>query len=397
MTDQDKADPWASLASELGIAPPVGRPEAEPQAIAPASSPAPTSSPVPAPPAPKAPPRKPPERTRSTSDWDTLASELGLPPESLPREQPAPTEARREEPVAREEEPAPRAEPVEPEIREPSIFGEEAGGFAETVDLMEDTTEFTERAAETAESPPETEEQRLSRRRRKRRRRGRGTSRADATQPAAERSELDLPAAPEEVPVAETAADEIAAGDAVANEGPGDEAGEEDRSGRRRSRRSGRRRKRRPEGAEVREEAAGESESDASEARPPRDFRPEGSEFAPRDDADDYADEAGDEAGDDKEFRVGHRAIPTWDEAIGLIIAKNMESRAKRPNGGQARGHGNRDRRVTAPHAEREEYTEGILRLSLKAEPGARARTPARSGRDGRAPMSEICQSCPAE
>jgi hypothetical protein len=372
MTDQSKPDPWASLASELGIEPPVGQPEAEPQVVAADSSPAPelssapASAPIPALPPAKVPPRKPPERTRPASDWDTLANELGIPPESLPREQPAPPPARREEPVARQEVPASRVEPVEPEFQEPevlepSIFGEEAGGFAETVDLMEDTIEFTERAADTAdtaESPAESEEQRSSRRRRKRRRRGRGGSRTDAPQTATEQTDLALPAAPEEVPAAGTAGDEIATDEAVAREIPGDEAGDEERSGRRRSRRSGRRRKRRPEGAEPREKTAGqpEAEAGADDARPPREFRPERSEFAPRDDADDadeanddFADGAGDdfadEAGDDKELRVGHRAIPTWDEAIGLIIAKNMESRAKRPNGGQARGHGGRDRR----------------------------------------------------
>lgn len=360
MTDQDKADPWAALASELGVDATTSKPEEETQA----APPAPAAAPAP-PPAPKVAPRKPPERVRSTSDWDALASELGIPPESLPREQPAlpreqhalpreqpaPIEIRHEEPILQEdrqeEEPATQPEPCEPLSIEPSIFGEEAGGFAETVDLMEDTTEFTERAAGTAESPAESEEQRTSRRRRKRRRRGRGASRADATQPpAAEPSELELPAASEELPVADVAEDQSVAGDAVASEVPGVEAGAEERSGRRRSRRSGRRRKRRPEGTETREETAGEPESDAGEAHPPRDFRPEPSEFAPRDDADDdSADEYVDEGDDDKELRVGHRAIPTWDEAVGLIIAANLESRAKRPSSGQSRGHGGRDRR----------------------------------------------------
>ena len=45
--------------------------------------------------------------------------------------------------------------------------------------------------------------------------------------------------------------------------------------------------------------------------------------------------------------RLGFRGIPTWEEAVGLIVNKNLENRAKRPNGGQhGRGHrGPRDGR----------------------------------------------------
>jgi hypothetical protein len=275
------------------------------------------------------------------SDWDALASELGIPPELRPREPLASAEASRVEPAIREEReelPAPSSQPAEPEIREPSVFGEEAGGFAESVDVMEDTTEFTERAAESPESTPETEEQRSSRRRRKRRRRGRGGARDEAAPGASEAgdsSELLLPEAPAESVPQQPFAEEVVPGDAVAEEISGGEATDEERSRRRRSRR---RRKRRPEGDEPR--AAAEAGPEATgEDRPRRERRPERSESAPRDDADDFTDEAD----DDQELRVGHRAIPTWDEAVGLIIAKNMEARAKRPNGGQARG--NRDRR----------------------------------------------------
>ena len=44
------------------------------------------------------------------------------------------------------------------------------------------------------------------------------------------------------------------------------------------------------------------------------------------------------------EIRPAFRSIPTWDEAVGLMVAKNMESRGKRPSGGQGRG-GRRDNR----------------------------------------------------
>lgn len=62
---------------------------------------------------------------------------------------------------------------------------------------------------------------------------------------------------------------------------------------------------------------------------------------APREPADD--DRLADEDDDDKEARFIHRGVPTWSEAIGLIIDANMEARAKRPNGtGGSRGRGGR-------------------------------------------------------
>ena len=38
--------------------------------------------------------------------------------------------------------------------------------------------------------------------------------------------------------------------------------------------------------------------------------------------------------------RVGFRKIPAWEEVVGMLITKNLESRAKRPNGGAPRGRG---------------------------------------------------------
>lgn len=41
--------------------------------------------------------------------------------------------------------------------------------------------------------------------------------------------------------------------------------------------------------------------------------------------------------------KAGFRNIPTWQEAVGIIVATNLESRAKRPgNGGSPRGRGGR-------------------------------------------------------
>ena len=46
---------------------------------------------------------------------------------------------------------------------------------------------------------------------------------------------------------------------------------------------------------------------------------------------------------DDDVGRPTHRGIPTWDEAVGIVITRNMEARAKNP-GGQQRSRGGRGR-----------------------------------------------------
>ncbi|HUY90849.1 MAG TPA: hypothetical protein VMV10_19090 [Pirellulales bacterium] len=44
-------------------------------------------------------------------------------------------------------------------------------------------------------------------------------------------------------------------------------------------------------------------------------------------------------------MKANHRSIPSWDEAIGMIIATNMEARSKNPGaGGGPRGRGGRGR-----------------------------------------------------
>ena len=40
---------------------------------------------------------------------------------------------------------------------------------------------------------------------------------------------------------------------------------------------------------------------------------------------------------DDVDLKANHRGIPTWDEAIGMIVGANMEARARNPNGPSSR------------------------------------------------------------
>ncbi len=56
----------------------------------------------------------------------------------------------------------------------------------------------------------------------------------------------------------------------------------------------------------------------------------------------DTDDDIGHDTLDDKADAPGHRSIPVWHEAVGLIVARNLESRAKRPNGGHSQPRGGR-------------------------------------------------------
>jgi hypothetical protein len=55
--------------------------------------------------------------------------------------------------------------------------------------------------------------------------------------------------------------------------------------------------------------------------------------------------EAVDDSDDDDAHEPGldknsHRAIPSWQDAVGMIVAVNMEARAKSPRASQPRGRG---------------------------------------------------------
>jgi hypothetical protein len=121
---------------------------------------------------------------------------------------------------------------------------------------------------------------------------------------------------------------------------------EEPRRRRRRRRRRSRRGERAEEGAaageaesgeledeELEESAALDDEADEEEEFMPRE-RPRRRAAATAEEPDDEGDELddGEEGG-----RPAHRKIPTWDEAVGIVIANNMEARAKSPGGGRRR------------------------------------------------------------
>ena len=68
---------------------------------------------------------------------------------------------------------------------------------------------------------------------------------------------------------------------------------------------------------------------------------------ADMDESGDFEDEGEDDEDGGESPRIGFRNIPTWQDAIGVMIAKNMESRARNPGGSRGpggRGGGGRGR-----------------------------------------------------
>ncbi|MBL8830180.1 MAG: hypothetical protein JNM18_24600 [Planctomycetaceae bacterium] len=125
----------------------------------------------------------------------------------------------------------------------------------------------------------------------------------------------------------------------VGDESAADEA---DRKRRRRRRRGGRGRRDRTDRTEERPDARGVSTVDGAggELDEPVDLDSVEDEPEVRDDHDSH------EGDDDGNSRGGFRGIPSWDETIGMIVAANMENRARNPQSGgnRGRGRGGRDR-----------------------------------------------------
>jgi hypothetical protein len=254
---------------------------------------------------------------------------------------------------------------TQPESFEPQealdIMDETADEFGEFGDESSDESVApTEGAGELSAGEEIAKDERRSRRRR--RRRGRGRGREDA--PSAEGQTSDV--AGEESTSDQLASDQLASDEPASEElvvseslevdsdGATQEPVEESRSDEERSERRGRRR-RRGRGRDrdqVRDEATSgeeiEIEDEDADFDGPEDDEAEevvGAEAAteagdePDFDDVDGNDDDGDEEGGESP-RIGFRNIPTWQDAIGVMIAKNMESRSRNPGG--PRGSGGR-------------------------------------------------------
>ncbi|MGO9109922.1 MAG: hypothetical protein ACLP9L_11875 [Thermoguttaceae bacterium] len=386
MTEPQKTDHWAALASNLGAEPVLEElkesgsaetPEASAQVQATQSAPPPPVF------RPAAKPVSTARRPAHPSAWDQLAGDLGItpppqpvastaPPASVPtsagpRSAVLPFAELPNEIVDIEIEEAEAALPVwadlEPAATEPESFEPQ-----EALDIMDDTAdEFGDEAsdADTATSESDGErsasehsaneesatEERRSRRRRRRRGRGRGREDAPAEEAGSGNESNEEP----------TDDNVIFSGSLESDDdSPLAEPAEEDRPEGERTERRGRRRRRgRSRGRDqVRgEETVGEEDSGDDHEL---DFDGAEEESTVNAEAMDEHDFDGDEDHDEdggESPRIGFRNIPSWQDAIGMMIAKNMESRSRNPGGqrgpsgrggrgGGGRGRGRRpDRR----------------------------------------------------
>ncbi|HET6880062.1 MAG TPA: hypothetical protein VFI31_07895 [Pirellulales bacterium] len=223
--------------------------------------------------------------------------------------------------------------------------------FVDELVLAEDEGDWTdELASETPASRPADADARGGRRRRRRRggRRGResadrpthGEARDYGDETREEREHIDeIVDAIEASPIAEPDEREPLE-EAVAAQDLDDK-----RRRRRRRRRGGRRD---AEGESSRRESRGmpDTELDDPDELPMSEQEPTpyGESDADGESSDGDYDEHDDEH-DEHDLRPSHRAIPSWEEAIGVIVSGNMESRAKHPQsggGGRGRGRGGR-------------------------------------------------------
>jgi hypothetical protein len=372
----DQRDRWKMIASLLGAAVPEEPAEADvPEAAATESS-SQTTLPAadkPASPSAERPKAKPAQPARAPRDWNALCGQLGIEvsPDPAVREEPQPPAIVWQKPIewSPPREPAPvRDESAE---RDPalSFFDPDAALEVDTVDAELDVPPALEAEIDAAASEEEVDSESAddrapiasgdatTGRRRRRRRRRRGAPEreetADADELAATDARIDDEDESDESPV--SAEDEDA----------GEEREESTSS--ERGRRPRRRRRRPARREEVRAEI--ETEADDTVDESDEDDDEEDDVIIDHYDDDDDDDEVessirhgrggsrsapGDEArrGGEGTGRGKHKKIPTWEEAMAVIVSANMESRRRdgntgksRPRGPRRRGRGPNDRR----------------------------------------------------
>jgi hypothetical protein len=275
--------------------------------------------------------------------------------------------------IARDE---PKAPPAAPPIGQP-VFGEQAdfgepeqyseaegihGEFVE-VEIVHEEFGFPSDAAESGlddvDEPsvlegeladtPEGQGERPGGRRRRRRRGGRRGRRGRSAQESDSRDETADADAPADEFLGEgSESAEIESSSAAEPEA---EEGLEERKGRRRRRRGrgGKRGDREPRSKRGPRSVDDQGEQDEVSADD-NDIVDEDHRGPAPQDAADFAEDA-----DSDEIGVGsdknsHRAIPSWEEAIGVIIATNMEARARSPHERPPRGRGRRGRGQSRGH-----------------------------------------------
>jgi hypothetical protein len=262
--------------------------------------------------------RPKPAATAKTTNWDSIALNLGIepPPEPAKPSDEQPALAKAVETIPSQQ---PQFSSVTPESGDESPnFFDEKFDFEEPFDLLESAEGKPTSAADLASGQQEDQEAtRKSRKRRRRRPRRREDNATDQTRSTAAeslQSEEELPA----------------------SEGPrrqrdveAAEAGDRQSERRRRPRRGKHRGDDRQSEGKTPDRLAVKPESGEDEH-----FHDEHDEFA---DGELFSE-------GESQPRTGFRGIPTWDEAVGLLIEKNLAARSKRPADAPRRGQDNRGR-----------------------------------------------------
>jgi hypothetical protein len=186
--------------------------------------------------------------------------------------------------------------------------------------------------AETAESV-ETREGRMPERKQRRRRQKPKVARGQ--QPASESAEEATGALAGGAPLIAEDAEEGAEGVGSATE----DKRSPDRSKRRRRRGSGRRKGAGRDGEPARSDTAEEVPAAADDSEARQAVGGKAAEPKP----DDAPAKTGSRKAA-KSAKTAHRGIPSWGEAVGIVISANMEARAKKPSTSSSRSRGGRGR-----------------------------------------------------
>jgi hypothetical protein len=316
MSDSNQSDHWDFLASILGAEPQKQQSGEEPIAAAEVKIPEvaedtdvqkvvsqPFTEPPPAPPA------------QPTSNWDALAMELGVEIKSEPPKPPAPVHP----PIAKKPETK-----VVAQARQPREFGatarEETG---KQVDHFKPAKPMP-----SVESTESDEKKSRHNRRHRHKSSDKDRSVGEIKRPAVD-SGLETPGDEDLIDISL----ELAEKNDVGNEpGTSEDKAEQRPKKSRRSRRGSRSKKQ--TGREVAQEkhVHPDKRAFAGQAEPIA----ENTSSQKFHDEEDIADEEHEE-GAEREAKSGFRSLPTWEEAVGCIIAKNIEAHPKRQGSGSGR------------------------------------------------------------
>jgi ribonuclease E len=322
MSEPEKQDHWKALANLMGIA----VPEPGPSVPSPASGTPASPAPAPATQGPTTPSQQrktrpsPPKRK---DHWGLVAGELGLAPPPI-TEQKAEPEARERPARPAHEKPSrswaaaipsgteksersapPVEEETDPLAVAPEPFMEEVAGLIDEVEEVESPLVEVEDVAESRRRPRSEQEEGEDRGRRRRRRR-RKPSRHGDTESARDAS-------------LEESAQEDFDEDAIVDEEESDEDREEELA-------------ERPRPPHRRHPRGSESPSEAAESR----RRPSWEDKVDEDDEDD--EEEDDTEDSSREMRPKHKKIPSWNEAMELIVQANLANRDRDRDRGGRRG-----------------------------------------------------------